>query len=98
MVFTTLVGVAVAAFAYLWYDYRFPTWKEEVVLPDGRKIIVKQRRDFIEGVPENSFSNMCIGIRTQLNSSKTADDAPSVATNRSTSTASRAPSPPSAAG
>jgi hypothetical protein len=35
--------------AYAWYEYRFPSWKEEVVLPDGRKIIVKQRRDFIEG-------------------------------------------------
>src|SRR5206468_5960130 len=26
-----------------------PSWKEEVLLPDGRKILVKERRDFIEG-------------------------------------------------
>lgn len=45
-------GAAILSFGalgYAWYDYRFPSWKEEVLLPDGRKIIVKQRRDFIEG-------------------------------------------------
>lgn len=49
VIVSALVSLAVAALTYLWYDYRFPSWKEEVVLPDGRKIIVKQRRDFIEG-------------------------------------------------
>src|SRR5205814_2401837 len=43
------IVVAATVLGYAWYDYRFPSWKEEVVLPDGRKIIVKQRRDFIEG-------------------------------------------------
>jgi len=43
------VVFGIAALSYAWYDYRFPSWKEEVLLPDGRKIIVKQRRDFIEG-------------------------------------------------
>lgn len=38
-----------AVLGYLWYDYRFPSWKEEVKLPDGRTIVVKQQRDFIEG-------------------------------------------------
>jgi hypothetical protein len=41
--------MAAAALSYVWYDYRFPAWKEEVLLPDGRIIVVKQRRDFIEG-------------------------------------------------
>jgi hypothetical protein len=44
-----LVPVVVLIAGFLWYDHRFPTWEEEVVLPDGRKIIVKQKRDFIEG-------------------------------------------------
>lgn len=44
-----VVITIVAGLVYLWYDYRFPSWSEEVLLPDGRKIIVKQRRDFIEG-------------------------------------------------
>ena len=48
-----LIGIAVvlviAGIGYAWFDYRFPSWKEEVLLPDGRKIIVRQRRDFIEG-------------------------------------------------
>jgi hypothetical protein len=44
-----IVILAIAALSYAWYDYRFPSWKEEVLLPDGRMIIVKQRRDFIEG-------------------------------------------------
>lgn len=44
-----VVFLIVAGFMYAWYDYRFPSWKEEVMLPDGRKIVVKQRRDFIEG-------------------------------------------------
>lgn len=34
---------------YVWYDYRFPSWKEDVVLNDGRKITVKERRDLIDG-------------------------------------------------
>jgi len=41
--------LGIAALSYAWYDYRFPTWKEEVLLPDGRMIVVMQRRDFIEG-------------------------------------------------
>ena len=41
--------LSIAGLSYAWYDYRFPSWKEEVLLPDGRKIIVKQRRDFTEG-------------------------------------------------
>jgi hypothetical protein len=45
----TAALLALVGLAYEWYDYRFPSWKEEVLLPDGRKIIVKQRRDFIEG-------------------------------------------------
>jgi hypothetical protein len=47
-----MVGAAVlgiGALSYAWYDYRFPSWKEEVLLPDGRKIVVMQRRDFIKG-------------------------------------------------
>ena len=49
----TLIGLVLLLMilggGYAWFDYRFPSWKEEVVLPDGRKIVVKQRRDFIEG-------------------------------------------------
>ena len=44
-----LLTLVASACAYGWYLYRFPSWKEEVQLPDGRKIIVKQQRDFIEG-------------------------------------------------
>ena len=43
------VALGIAALGFAWYDYRFPSWEEEVLLPDGRKIVVKQRRDFIEG-------------------------------------------------
>ena len=43
------VLLVVLGSAYAWYGYRFPSWKEEVLLPDGRKIVVQQRRDFIEG-------------------------------------------------
>lgn len=39
----------VVSLAYSWYDSRFPSWKEEVLLTDGRKVVVTQRRDFIEG-------------------------------------------------
>ena len=42
-----LASLAIAAFA--WYGYRFPHWEETVVLPDGRSILVEQRRDVIEG-------------------------------------------------
>ena len=45
----TITSAITTALAYLWFDYRFPSWKEEVLLPDGRMIVVKQRRDFIEG-------------------------------------------------
>jgi hypothetical protein len=44
-----IAALGIAALGFAWYDYRFPNWTEEVLLPDGRKIIVKQRRDFIEG-------------------------------------------------
>lgn len=44
-----LIALILSACSYAWYDYRFPKWEDEVSLPDGRKIIVKQRRDFIEG-------------------------------------------------
>jgi hypothetical protein len=44
-----LVFLAAVTLACGWYDHRFPSWKEEVVLPDGRKIVVTQRRDYIEG-------------------------------------------------
>jgi hypothetical protein len=49
--FLVVIGalIGIAAISYLWYSYRFPSWEEEVLLPDGRMIIVKQRRDFIEG-------------------------------------------------
>src|SRR5438034_606767 len=43
------VLLVLACLGYAWYDYRFPSWKEEVLLPDGRKVVVKERRDFIEG-------------------------------------------------
>lgn len=47
--FVAAVAVAaISALSYLWYDYRFPSWKEEVRLPDGRTIVVRQKRDFIE--------------------------------------------------
>jgi len=43
------IVVSGAAVAYAWYAYRFPSWEETVALPDGRTIVVKERRDFIEG-------------------------------------------------
>ena len=45
----SIACLAVAALAYLWYEYRFPSWREEVSLSDGRSITVGQRRDFVEG-------------------------------------------------
>jgi hypothetical protein len=44
-----IAALGVAALGMAWYDYRFPSWSEEVLLPDGRKVTVAQRRDFIEG-------------------------------------------------
>ena len=44
-----IFAILSAVIGYFWYSHRFPSWKEEVVLADGRKIIVKQRRDYIEG-------------------------------------------------
>jgi hypothetical protein len=44
-----LPAIVASVLVYVWYQYRFPTWEEEVLLPDGRKLVVKQRRDFIEG-------------------------------------------------
>jgi hypothetical protein len=49
LIIVSIAVMAAAALSYVWYDYRFPAWKEEVLLPDGRIIVVKQRRDFIEG-------------------------------------------------
>src|SRR5690349_2427466 len=43
------VAVIVIGVAYAWYDARFVSWEEEVLLMDGRRIVVKQRRDFIDG-------------------------------------------------
>jgi len=44
-----VIAVVLVGAGLVWYDYRFPSWQEEVLLPDGRMIVVKQRRDFIEG-------------------------------------------------
>lgn len=43
------VLLALAVVGYAYYEYRFPNWKEEVLLPDGRRIVVKQTRDYIRG-------------------------------------------------
>jgi hypothetical protein len=44
-----LVLAALVGLGYAWYDLRFPSWQEEVLLPDGRTILVTQRRDHIQG-------------------------------------------------
>ncbi len=47
----TKLGVYVGILCLLgwwWYDYRFPTWREEVLLGDGRLVVVKQARDDIK--------------------------------------------------
>jgi len=49
LLMASAVTIIMAALGYAWFEYRFPSWKEEVLLPDGRIIVVKQRRDFIEG-------------------------------------------------
>ncbi|MCA3034553.1 MAG: hypothetical protein ING33_04975, partial [Rhodocyclaceae bacterium] len=43
------IVLAIGALGYAWYDARFPSWREEVRLSDGRVISVNQKRDFIEG-------------------------------------------------
>jgi len=49
----TLVGllllVTLGGIGYLWINARYPNWEEEVQLPDGRKFVVKQRRDYADG-------------------------------------------------
>ena len=35
--------------AWIWYDYRFPSWDEEVMLGDGRTLVIRQKRDEIRG-------------------------------------------------
>ncbi|MFN5029594.1 MAG: hypothetical protein ACK5D9_10725 [Burkholderiales bacterium] len=46
---TMVVVIAVLVLAYAWYSARFPTWREEVRLSDGRVITIEQKRDHIEG-------------------------------------------------
>jgi len=44
-----VIALPLLAAAYIWYGYRYPSWTEEVLLPDGRSITVQQRRDFVDG-------------------------------------------------
>lgn len=49
--FGVLAALGIAALAWLawtWYDARYPAWKEEVQLSDGRVITVKQKRQYFE--------------------------------------------------
>lgn len=48
------LGIAAAAWlAWNWYDTRYPSWKEEVQLSDGRVITVKQKRQYFENYGTN---------------------------------------------
>ena len=41
--------VLVCGSAWLYFDYRFPSWNEEVMLSDGRLLSVHRRHEYIEG-------------------------------------------------
>jgi hypothetical protein len=48
-----LIGVALAItlitwIGSRWYDNRYPTWREEVQLSDGRIVVVKQKHQYYE--------------------------------------------------
>lgn len=50
----TALGIAAAGWlAWSWYDARYPSWKEEVQLSDGRVITVKQKRQYFENYGTN---------------------------------------------
>jgi hypothetical protein len=44
-----IASAALLGLAVLWFDQKYESWKEEVQLADGRKIVVTQRRDHIAG-------------------------------------------------
>lgn len=44
-----LACVAIGGLGWLYVDYRLPSWNEEVVLSDGRMLIVHRRHDYVEG-------------------------------------------------
>jgi hypothetical protein len=43
------LSAALFGLAIFWLDQKYESWKEEVQLVDGRKIVVSQRRDHIPG-------------------------------------------------
>lgn len=44
-----LVVALIGGLGWLYIDYRFPSWDEEVMLSDGRMLIVHRQQEFIEG-------------------------------------------------
>jgi hypothetical protein len=49
----TLMGSLAGMFGWRWYDNRYPTWKEEVQLSDGRVIVIKQKHEYYENYGTN---------------------------------------------
>ncbi len=49
LVLGLLACVAIGGLGWLYVDYRLPSWNEEVMLSDGRMLIVHRRHDYVEG-------------------------------------------------
>jgi hypothetical protein len=43
------VVIIIGGLGWLWYVDRFPSWEEEVMLSDGRMIMVNRKQEYIEG-------------------------------------------------
>lgn len=43
------IFLSIGALCWFWYVDRFPSWDEEVLLSDGRSIIVHRKQEYIEG-------------------------------------------------
>lgn len=44
-----LIFATVGSLGWWYYDHRFPSWDEEVMLSDGRTLIVHRKQEFVEG-------------------------------------------------
>jgi hypothetical protein len=43
------IVIVIGGLGWLWYVDRFPSWEEEVMLSDGRMIMVNRKQEYIEG-------------------------------------------------
>lgn len=44
-----LVLALLAGLGWFYYDHRFPSWDEEVMLSDGRMLVVHRKQEVIQG-------------------------------------------------